>query len=46
MHKKGLTQAEIGLTQLEYLPNSNFLRVVVCPFQKKAEKNSAKRLAV
>ena len=39
MHKKGLTQAEIGLTQPENRPNSNFWRVVVCSLQESAEKN-------
>ena len=38
MHKKGLTQAEIGLTQPENRPNSNFRRVVACTLQESAEK--------
>ena len=38
MHKKGLTQAEIGLTQPENCPNSNFRRVVACTLQESAEK--------
>ena len=41
MHKKGLTQAEIGLTQPENRPNSNFRRVVACTLQESAEKNHA-----
>ena len=39
MHKKGLTRAEIGLTQPENRPNSNFRRVVACTLQESAEKN-------
>ena len=38
MHKRGLTQAEIGLTQPENRPNSNFWRVVACTLQESAEK--------
>ena len=40
MNKKGLTQAEIGLTQPENLPNSNFRRVVACTLQESAEKKT------
>ena len=40
MHKKGLTQAEIGLTQPENRPNSNFRRVVACTLQESAEKKT------
>ena len=38
MLKRGLTQAEIGLTQTENRPNSNFRRVVACTLQESAEK--------
>ena len=38
MHKIGLTRAEIGLTQPKNQPDSNFRRVVVCPYQKSDEK--------
>ena len=41
MHKRGLTQAEIGLTQPENRPNSNFRRVVACTLQESAEKTPA-----
>ena len=40
MYKKGLTQAEIGLTQPENRPNSNFRRVVACTLQESAEKKT------
>ena len=39
--KKGLTEAEIGLTQPENRPNSNFRLAVVCQYQKSAERNPA-----
>ena len=40
MHKKGLTQAEIGLTQPENRPNSNFRLVVFCTLQENAKKKN------
>ena len=40
MHKKGLTQAEIGLTQPENRPNSNFRQVVAYTLQESAEKKT------
>ena len=43
MHKKGLTQAEIGLTQPENRPNSNFRRVVACTLQESAEKKTLRK---